>query len=96
MGPQPEAEGNLPKDGSGGSSEDLPPIPIGTFAGFQPEEGTSSDDDEDGDHEETDRGGYQLLNADLNAAEVSKLGMTNKVLDGWAGAVMQKAKTARN
>ena len=65
MGPQTEAEGNVPKDGDP-SEEELPPIPAGTYLGLQDDEAGSSDDaDEDGDG--VDRGGYQLLNGDIDA-----------------------------
>ena len=70
MGPQTEAEGNVPKDGDP-SEEELPPVPAGTFLGLQDDEAGSSDDaEEDGDG--VDRGGYQLLNGDIDA-EVGKI-----------------------
>jgi len=80
MGPQTEAEGNVPKDGDP-SEEELPPVPAGTFLGLQDDEAGSSDDaEEDGDG--VDRGGYQLLNGDIDAEGCQS--DNDEEEEGWA------------
>ena len=71
MGPQTGAEDNLPKEDAGGSEDELPRIPPGVFMG-----GGGRGDEVGSSEEEADEGiegggvqvgGYQLLDANLNA-----------------------------
>ena len=90
MGPQPEAEGNLPQDGDEGEDE-VPHIPIGAVVGFQEDAGSS--DDADDDAADAGRGGgYQLLNAGVEA-EVREV---YDSLDGWGVVLLETKRNVKN